>query len=331
MPGSIFNTEGQRRERERAVSPADPRGNRALVVLANRSLTVAALLVAVLVLVAPAAAAQVPAAGRARLARLLPEPRTAGATAEAARFYAADLYRYIDGAAEAYQAYGMVAMVHREYKAGDADVTVDIYDMGEPLNAFGIYSTERSPENRFIEMGAEGYVDQNVLNFLQGSFYVKLSAFSEVRAVEPLMRSFAGQISKRIGGGATLPAMLAILPPANRVAHSEKYVKKAPMGYEFLAPAFTAEYRFAGQRSNLLVSVSGDAAQARNKLESLKTHFGKWGKVAEEPAVAGAWRGSDANEGKALFFARSRCTVLLLNPPGDAAALLKNLMARIRE
>jgi len=36
-------------------------------------------------------------------------------------------------------------------------VTVDIYDMGNAQNAFGIYASERSPDNSFITLGAEGY------------------------------------------------------------------------------------------------------------------------------------------------------------------------------
>jgi hypothetical protein len=277
------------------------------------------------------APAQVPASEKARLAKLLPAARGAGARAEEPRFYAADLYQYIDGAAEAFHMYDLVAMVHREYKAGDAEITVDIYDVGEPINAFGIYSAERSPENRYIQAGAEGYIDEHVLNFLQGSFYVKLSAFSDKGSAQPAMRSFAGEISKRIGGGTALPAILETFPAAGRVARSEKYVKRAPLGHEFLAPACTADYRFAGKQSSLLISTSADAAQAKKKLELLKGYFAKSGKVAGEPALPGAWRGASSHEGETIFFARGRYTVLLLNPPADAAAFLKEVASRIKE
>jgi len=277
------------------------------------------------------APAQVPASEKARLAKLLPAPRGPGARAEEPRFYAADLYQYIDGAAEAFHMYDLVAMVHREYKAGDAEITVDIYDMGEPINAFGIYSAERSPENHYIQAGAEGYIDEHVLNFLQGSFYVKLSAFSDKGSAQPAMRSFAGEIAKRIGGAAALPAILETFPAAGRVARSEKYVKRAPLGHEFLAPACTADYRFAGKQSSLLISTSADAAQSKKKLELLRGYFAKSGKVADEPALPGAWRGSSSREGETIFFARGRYTVLLLNPPADAAAFLKEVASRMKD
>jgi hypothetical protein len=277
------------------------------------------------------APAQVPASEKAKLGKLLPAPRAAGATAQEPRFYAADLYQYIDGAAEAFHMYDLVAMVHREYKAGDAEITVDIYDMGEPINAFGIYSAERSPENRYIQAGAEGYIDEHVLNFLQGSFYVKLSAFSDKGSAQPAMRSFAGEIAKRIGGAVALPSILAVFPAAGRVARSEKCVKRAPLGHEFLAPACTADYRFAGKQSSLLISTSADAAQAKKKLELLRGYFAKSGKVVDEPALPGAWRGASSREGETIFFARGRYTVLLLNPPADAAAFLKEVVSRLKD
>ena len=123
--------------------------------------------------------APIPAGIQERLAGLLPEPAEAGAKPASERqFYSSDLYRYIDGAADAFLRFDLVAMVHQEYKAKDADITLDIYDMGNPLNAFGMYAAERSPSYHFLSLGAEGYVSDFILNFFQGEFYVKLSAFS---------------------------------------------------------------------------------------------------------------------------------------------------------
>lgn len=145
--------------------------------------------------------APITAAEKAKLSKLLPEPRALNATVEPARFYASDLYRYIDGGAASYHQHGFVALAHREYASKGAQVTVDLYDMGNELNAFGIYAAERSPESHFIAMGKEGYIDANILNFVQGPYYIKLSAFSDKQKVEPLMRAFAQDISRRIGAG----------------------------------------------------------------------------------------------------------------------------------
>jgi len=135
----------------------------------------------------------VPAAEKAKLSILLPP-----GTGKPAQFYSSNLYEYIDGGAEAYHKFNMAAMVHREYKSKGVDMTVDIYDMGSPSNASGIYSSERSPAYHFIPIGEEGYSSEHTLNFLQRQFYVKLTAFGDKEAVAKMLNSFAGTISAKI-------------------------------------------------------------------------------------------------------------------------------------
>ncbi len=134
-----------------------------------------------------------------KLASLLPDASTfGGKPSSAAVVYTADLYKYLDGGAEAYRKRGFVALIHREYKAGDIELTADIYDMGTPDSALGIYSAERSPESKSIKIGREGYSGEGFLNFVQGRYYVKLIAFSEksrtAAALEAAARSIAGKI-----------------------------------------------------------------------------------------------------------------------------------------
>ena len=150
--------------------------------------------------------APIPAAIQARLAGLLPEPAEAGAKPASERqFYSSDLYKYIDGAADAFLSFDLVAMSHQEYETKDADVTVDIYDMGKPLNAFGMYAAERSPNYHFLPLGVEGYVSDFILNFFQGQYYVKLSAFSNAGKSAPDLAPWAQAISAKIGERSRCP------------------------------------------------------------------------------------------------------------------------------
>ena len=162
--------------------------------------------IACLVLAAALCAQQapIPAAVKTRLGALLPRGK------KSARFYSSDLYRYMDGGADIYLKYGLVAMAHGEYKIAGVDMTVDVFDMGSPLQAFGIYSSERSPEYHFIDIGAEGYSSETTLNFLQGRYYVRLAAFGEGAAAA--LDKVAREISRKIGGDRSLPALPDMLP-----------------------------------------------------------------------------------------------------------------------
>jgi hypothetical protein len=207
----------------------------------------------------------------------------------------------MDGGADIYLKYGLVAMAHREYKRAGVDMTADVFDMGGPLGAFGMYSAERSPEYHFVDMGAEGYSSESTLNFLQGRYYVRLSAFGDGAAAA--LDSFARAISRSIGGDRSLPGLLDMLPRENRVARSEKYVVQAPAGHEFLAPALTASYRFDGNVTSLVISLAADEHEAEQRVEKLRRYYQRSG-------------------GETIFFARGRLAVLCLHAPADAAAFL---------
>ncbi len=136
-----------------------------------------------------------------KLAALLPDPAAFGGKPSAPpAFYAADLYKYIDGGAEAYRNRGFVMLAHREYKARDIELTADIYDMGSPERARGIYGAERSPESRAIGIGDQGYAGEGFLNFVQGRYYIKLIAFSEKSRTAPALEAAAKSISGKIHG-----------------------------------------------------------------------------------------------------------------------------------
>jgi hypothetical protein len=279
------------------------------------------------------APAVIPAQAKQRLARLLPEPSEVGAerTGEQ-KFFSSDLYEYSDGAADAYLDYGLVAMLHQEYKAASTDVTLDIYNMGAPANAFGIYAAESSPDYHFLPIGAEGYGTNEILNFFQDEFYVKLSAFSDKEKTGPVLERFAQAVSRRISPSGAMPEFLSLFPAQHLVSHSCKFVKKSPLGHDFLAPAVVAAYAWGEKQTSLIISKAADAKGAVQKVAQLRDYFERSGKVAPQPALAaGAFSGSNQYEGEAVFFASGSYAVLCLNPPPNPEVFLKSVIERIAQ
>ncbi len=275
----------------------------------------------------------IPAAAKERLARLLPEASEVGAarTGEQ-KFFSSDLYQYTDGGADVYLDYGLVAMVHQEYKTPSTDLTLDIYNLGAPSNAFGIYAAESSPDYQFLPIGAEGYGTNEILNFFQDEFYVKLSAFSDKEKTGPLLERFAQVVSRRIGPSRAMPEFLSLFPAQHLVSHSCKFVKKSPLGHDFLAPAIMASYAFGEKQTSLVISKAPDAKGAAQRVGKLRDYFGRSGKVVPRPGPPpGAFLGSNQIEGEAVFFASGSYAVLCLNPPPNPELFLKTVMERIAE
>jgi hypothetical protein len=190
--------------------------------------------------------------------------------AEAPRTYIpATLFEYIDGAAESYLSYGFQKLAVADYKgeAGDAALTVEIYDMGGNLNAFGIYSAERYPGSRYLDIGAQGYFEEGTLNFFAGPNYIKLICFDCGETAEAALNGIAKDIAKKLGTDpGRLPAVLESFPKDGLVANSEKFIRQNVLGYAFLHDGYLAGYRASEQEFELFIIVGQDEAEARKML-----------------------------------------------------------------
>lgn len=155
----------------------------------------------------------------------------------------ANLWDFIDGAAESYLAYAFVDLQVGEYVGPESvAVRVELYRHADRDNAFGIYSMERAPDYSFIQVGAQGYQEEGILNFLTGRYYAKLSTHQKGSAAATALRSIAGHINTYLAEGSALPAGLQRVPSEGKRPNTEGYVGQNFLGYGFLHRAFTARY-----------------------------------------------------------------------------------------
>lgn len=198
-------------------------------------------------------------------------PQVPGWTlAEAPRTYLpGTLFEYIDGAAENYLSYDFQELAVANYKSGktSATLTIEIYDMGSDLNAFGIYSSERFPGSPLIAVGTQGYLEEGTLNFVIGPDYVKLLCFDCGESAETVLKTFAEGIEKKVKVRGSLPPALALFPKEGLVAESEKFIRQNVLGYGFLHDGYLASYRTGGQEFELFIIVGKDDAEAAKMQE----------------------------------------------------------------
>ena len=283
------------------------------------------------VVLSDSACAQSSVSAAPQFAKLLSDPLPGHPKPQAEpSFYKPDtLYQYIDGGADVYLLYDFQALLHQEFKAGAADVTADVYDMGKPEDAFGIYSAERSPKYNYIPVGAEGYRSKGLLNFFQDRYYVKLSGSGA--SVDAQLDQLAHALSTRIGGTRTPPPLLLKLPQLHRVKHSEQYIRKDPLGHAFLAPAYVVTYSSIPKESKLLISVANDVSGAKGRLDQLAKHFKQTGECSPAAELGeGGIRARNSFEGNILARTQGRYVIVLLNPTEDGAALLKSAATALR-
>jgi len=291
-----------------------------------RTLALICIILAAALVQAQSSGSRTSDAAQKQFASLLREPLPghAGAQAPPSFYNPESLYQQIDGGADIYLLYGFKSLLHQDFNSGGAELTVDIYEMNNTEDAFGIYAAERSPGYKFISIGAEGYRDQGILNFLQDHYYVKLSG-SGANA-DGLRDQFARLLSGRIGGTRTFPALLAKLPREHQVPHSEQYMRKDPLGHAFLAPAYVVAYAQGKQESKLVVSVANSAPDAKSRLEQLAKHFKESGECASATELGeGGIRAKNSYEGRVIARTQRRYVIALLNPPDNGAEILNTV------
>ena len=178
------------------------------------------------------------------------------------------LYEYINGAADLYLMYDFEELKVAEYQNDKkASVTVDAYRHKNPIFAFGIYSQERHPKANYINVGVQGYIENNVLNFLAGPYYVKISSYNTGAEDQEILLAFAKKVAENLGENGNLPSILTSFPLDGKVKNSEKFIAKNFLGYSFLYSAFTADYEIQEGKFKLFVIEATDQNECKTMIE----------------------------------------------------------------
>jgi hypothetical protein len=185
-----------------------------------------------------------------------------------------NLWDFINGAADNYLANGFVDLHVAEYKKGKAVIKAEIYRHSSNTLAFGIYSSERSPSFRFIDLGAQGYITDGSINFFKGNYYVKIRTYSKKEKVLQAEESLAKRIAGMLTGEATMPEMLSLFPAEGKKANEETFINESVLGHSFLNKAFKAAYQIGNDEFSVFIS---DAASPEGAKKSAETYIASTG------------------------------------------------------
>jgi hypothetical protein len=159
-------------------------------------------------------------------------------------YNANNLWDIIDGAADLFLEYDFVDLHIARYNSTDSiEVKVELYRHGSDVNAFGMYSQERDTEYNFIQLGVQGYLQQGVLNFLTGSYYIKLSTYQTGSKAQEAMLTIGRTLADHLKQNNATPKLFQIFPVEGKLPNTEQYVARNFLGYSFLNSAYVAMYK----------------------------------------------------------------------------------------
>jgi hypothetical protein len=178
-----------------------------------------------------------------------------------------NLWNIINGAADAYLSYDFQKLYTAEYLKGqDRRIKVYIFEHSNPVNAFGIYSQERSSDYTFVNTGAQGFKSGDAYYFITGPYYVQIS--TNDTGLNDAMDALAAKIDQQFGHNDALPATLKRFPEKGLVRNSEKYIAANFLGYSYMRSAFTANYQRDGKDFRVFIVQPQDAESVNSMLES---------------------------------------------------------------
>ena len=187
------------------------------------------------------------------------------------RLYNRDnLYQLIDGGAEAVNQYAFTQCAHGEYapaKANQPSLTIDVYDMTDPLNSFGLFGFDRQ-SGAPVHIGVEGVrIGTTGLDFWKGRYVVRMAIVERTptAATRAAMEKFAKAAAARIPAAGGMPALIKALPPGYQ-PRSEKYTLRNAAGQSFLSNAVSARYPSLGMGAELFIAQYPTPAAAARAL-----------------------------------------------------------------
>ena len=135
------------------------------------------------------------------------------------------LYRDRPEAPDLFYAYGFQRQAEVEYQTprfgSKPLILLEIFDMGTPENAFGIYNFHIYPEVKFEWVGSKATLSGGYLRFSKGKYFIQIEGYEFATGIREAMVLLAKNIAARIKEPTSEPWILTLLP-SNKMSGSVK-------------------------------------------------------------------------------------------------------------
>jgi len=213
------------------------------------------------------------------------------------------LYDYMDGGAEVYLAFDFRQVFVRKYAGpGGKEISLDIYDMGSPAEAYGIFSCDR--EDPSVGIGQDSTYGFGLLRLRQGPYFMVVMSPDEGKDIDAAVLAVGKAVLPHLGPPGPNPPLLDLLPPDGlKTGRTSYFHSEINLNNRFFVASENifrlgkttecvfAEYGTGKEgEANLLLVAYRDAAGARTAFDSFlaaylpegkttglaKTEEGKW-------------------------------------------------------
>jgi len=204
------------------------------------------------------------------------------------------LFEHIDGQAELFFKYGFqksIFTIYQNKQNQGNQIELDIYDMGNVLHAFGIFSRFRN-EDQPIGIGLDSFSDDRFASFYKGKYFVMLYA---TESNPSILKQLAMTISLKILDRSNPPKEINYFPKNGLKSGSIQYFPEGLLGHQFLKRGFQGTYiekyedkvevedkdkaRTEDKEVQLFIAIFKDSHEAMSALKVYRDDLSKKGRV----------------------------------------------------
>jgi hypothetical protein len=190
------------------------------------------------------------------------------------------LYQKINGQAEFYLAAGFVSLKSQWYEAVEdveTMIEVNLYHMGNLLNAFSVFSLQRRDDAQPIDLTQFAYQTESSIYLVHGPHYVEMLATEPLGPRISILTSLAEQLVNDTPVEKEDIPQLALFPLENQVKGSASMISTNAFGFDLLDNVFTTAYAVDDGRVTAYISKRKTPAEAKELAKGLHTYFKSFG------------------------------------------------------
>jgi len=132
------------------------------------------------------------------------------------------LYDYINGGAELYLTYDFQQIFVRRFIKKDApEILLEIYDMTDSKDAYGIFSSERQDEE--VGIGQDSEYGGGLLRFWKSKYFVSILAIGDEQIAKPAIFDLGKKVAGAIPLTGERPEILKYLPQENLIKNRIRF------------------------------------------------------------------------------------------------------------
>lgn len=132
-------------------------------------------------------------------------------------------------------------------------VNLSLYEFPEQVPAFGFYSRDKSPSQKFFEIGFESYYTEDKFVTWYGEFVLFTRLLDSLENRDKILREFNAKVIKFLPKSRNNVPMLGVLPDKNMVKHSTKYYPNRWFGQDYFDRIYYADYHTLDGYSRIFI------------------------------------------------------------------------------